>query len=462
MPPPSFSVRFSEQIKWCRVVYWCEIQNITAIHLPQAANKTILQHKKSKSSGGKMASKSPSTMFVAGSIVAPMPSDTGAAAVVTAAAATMASAAVSTSTATQTSDNDVKCCETPTTVDYFYSANLNRSPSSTKAYHNIDDRQTQPTRHNNLREHLISNCQHRMTANNNPPSRRTCRDDVNNKYLPKHKNKRLTTTDEHHNPSVDTMNLRNRPLKAATADANPSQTKLNDSTEKIYRRHSRRHPNAVSARNRHEYSSHSLSTSPQRPSIRNFFPLRTIGSVCELFRSQICPQSSHCSMQIDDNSSSLFHGSDSQLEPDLALLSIVVGIIETNMTKSLYLLGDNDLSLPSEPFDDAKGATLFVNDNRRESGSYSPAEATPAPTVGTSNAINSPLDFHIPTVYYETVSSLLSQFTTQIKGRFHFSHLNFLLCIWNPPLFLSLDNCFCPTCSGPNFISVQYKLVSIC
>ncbi|OTF82678.1 hypothetical protein BLA29_002877, partial [Euroglyphus maynei] len=168
-------------------------------------------------------------------------------------------------------------------------------------------------------------------------------------------------------------------------------------------------------------SSSSLNSSR---SIRSFFPLRTIGAVCELFRSQLYP--GQCNDNDDDsNLTNNHHQSSNRNEPDLALLSIVLGIIETSLTRGLYdsessstsinnehsmtttLSQSSDQQRPSMTDDDRQDSTTMNN------GSYSPAEASIVPIV--SNIIHTPLDIPIPTVYYENVENLLRKFQQHIK-----------------------------------------------
>lgn len=265
--------------------------------------------------------------------------------------------------------------------------------------------------------------------------------------------------------AVDNMNLRTRPLKAVTADISTIGDTLvssdgggNEGTQspsQQQQQHHQKHQQAQSqsqqarrtGNRRRSYQnqrqpfieqtskvdnvdkSH-LKRASSSSSIRNFFPLQTIGSVCELFRSQICPDSlsnySH-----DVHHSELYYGTDGtdrMMEPNLALLSIVIGIIEQSLTNGTFSHDDEDslLTSVSNVDDSVKTNNGLLtsnsgnrnhnhNENNNGSGGYSPAEATTAPNVGSSNSNSSPLDLSIPTVHYETVKQLLNKFTTQIE-----------------------------------------------
>lgn len=340
---------------------------------------------------------------------------------------------VTTSTAaTQTSDDDVSRAR-PIRADYRFSASLDSGVSSAQSFY----------------PRSVAACQRLMSTELSSAS--TTTDHLHSLYAPMTaKDTCPKSQDEFHyakkGPDVresranrsesptDSMNLRNRPLKAATADASPNITvtssHISSSADKTDRRSGNRRRSHPSPRSRQQpFSSPSISrsSSPQQPSIRNYFPLKTIGSVCELFRSQICPNSSsHFSVEHDALSSELYHSQINHIEPNLALLSIVIGIVESSLTNGTFQEEESMLlNMQTEDVINSKnslypaGPTLTNGNNNRNgngSGGYSPAEATTAPIVGSSNANLSPLDLPIPTVHYETVETLLNKFATQIKG----------------------------------------------
>lgn len=265
------------------------------------------------------------------------------------------------------------------------------------------------------------------------------------------------------------MNLRNRPLKAATAGVdspgNPGTTanqnisksppatlssitttsttinNKNTDNHSVTRRSKRNNQQQQSPSTtvgdslRQQDNSSTTSSLPvsSTRSIRSFFPLRTIGAVCELFRSQLNPQNQSSTVREDGH-----------FEPDLALLSIVIGIVEASLTRawdeeyaskfisdiaSTTTTGaaaatttatntNNGKDMIKKEIHSSNPPTTSLNTTRplSEAGSYSPAEATPAPIVTVRNGIHSPLDMPIPTVFYENVESLLKKFTTHIKG----------------------------------------------
>lgn len=266
-------------------------------------------------------------------------------------------------------------------------------------------------------------------------------------------------------PNIDTlssermMNLRNRPLKAATAGVdspgNPGTTAnqniskspattISSPTTSLNNKNTDNHSVTRRSKRNNQQQSPStsigdslrqqdnLSTTSSLPasstrSIRSFFPLRTIGAVCELFRSQLNPQNQSSTVREDGH-----------FEPDLALLSIVIGIVEASLTRAWdeeyvsKFISDIATTTPADStttttnskdmikkeIHSSNPPTTAINTTRSisEAGSYSPAEATPAPIVAVRNGIHSPLDIPIPTVFYENVESLLKKFTTHIKG----------------------------------------------
>lgn len=246
-------------------------------------------------------------------------------------------------------------------------------------------------------------------------------------------------------PESTVMNLRNRPLKiAATAEADdksgstggssaPAQTSTVTASARPGRpagRRGRRGSSAAalanttsssqsspSAAERHD----SLSTSASAHPASRFFPLTTIGSVCELFRWQ---------MANDTNDTNSTQGA-----PDLALLSIVLGIVEANLTspETMVMAADeeeNKFLLSSTVTSTGSTEPVDCPGNSRLYGGNSPAEGTPAPnmvpeTNGSSSASlvasnrisPQPLDLPMPAVHWATVEELLAKFTSQIKGK---------------------------------------------
>ena len=117
-------------------------------------------------------------------------------------------------------------------------------------------------------------------------------------------------------------------------------------------------------------------------SARRLFPLKTIGDVCELFRSQL-----RCDRR-----------------PNLAQLSIVAGLIESALT------GSRDSAAAKE------------DDHYSFNNQYS---------MSGGQSMSAPMAVQIPHIAYNTVEALMHKFTTQIKG------MSMLICV--PRFFLLLS-----------------------
>ncbi|UXI17374.1 signal peptide peptidase-like 2B-like [Sarcoptes scabiei] len=261
------------------------------------------------------------------------------------------------------------------------------------------------------------------------------------------------------NPSIiandnSLLSLRKHKHQADHLHHHPYDSKNLDDSENSLRRRSRRHQtpstSAVCCRNCDTTSNKSIKNLPKKEdedkenhihtpttkrSLQSFFPLRTIGEVCDLFRYQIGPLSDakKCSpnKQLNhDISPTNNHHRKKNSEPDLALLSIVIGLIEISITRGLY--EDENDGIHSEEKCERSNSNLtnvpLTQKNNHSSnkstnsitnchsaGHYSPAEATPAPIVAMSNVIHSSMDIPIPTVYYENIETLLKKFQTHIK-----------------------------------------------
>ena len=100
-------------------------------------------------------------------------------------------------------------------------------------------------------------------------------------------------------------------------------------------------------------------------SARRLFPLKTIGDVCELFRSQLR----------------------ADRRPNLAQLSIVAGLIESALTSS-------------------RDSSAKEDDHYSMMSDYSSG----------GQSMSAPMSIQIPHITYNTVDALMHKFTTQIKG----------------------------------------------
>ena len=100
-------------------------------------------------------------------------------------------------------------------------------------------------------------------------------------------------------------------------------------------------------------------------SARRLFPLKTIGDVCEMFRSQLR----------------------ADRRPNLAQLSIVAGLIESALTAS-------------------RESGAAKDDDHYSMTNYSMS----------GQSMSTPMAIQIPHISYSTVEALMHKFTTQIKG----------------------------------------------
>lgn len=221
---------------------------------------------------------------------------------------------------------------------------------------------------------------------------------------------------------TNVISLRNRTLgdtSSPTPEPNPSQRRPRRSKQQRTSSGEGHQDIDDSAQHSEHYLRHLDYHHQQRPnpSVQSYFPLKTIGSVCELFRSQVA---------------------NNDQPPNLVLLSIVIGLIEEKITNGSFGVDDED-TVHLYTVDHTQQQS-YGSESRR--GNLSPTEASPAPSLGGRTSFDIP----IPIVRWSTVETLVNKFTKQIQGMyFLFCFLLFFLSpfsIGQPLVWRSRVSCF--------------------